>query len=36
MTECKHNWVPTTFGIKYHYQCARCGGTIFATLKENQ
>jgi hypothetical protein len=36
MTECKHNWVPTNCGIKYHYQCARCGGTIFATLKENQ
>jgi DNA-directed RNA polymerase subunit RPC12/RpoP len=33
---CKHRYEPTNCGIKYHYRCTRCGGTIFATLKEDQ
>jgi hypothetical protein len=41
MTECKHRWEPSNFGIKYrkpnHYifECKRCGKSIFATLKES-
>ena len=37
---CKHNWVPSNFGIKYRtpnhymYQCQRCWKTISAILKE--
>lgn len=40
MTECKHNWVPSNFGIKYRtpnhymYQCTRCGKLISTLLKE--
>ena len=42
MTECRHRWEPSNFGIKYRtpnhymYQCTRCGKSIFATLKEKQ
>jgi hypothetical protein len=42
MTQCKHRWEPSNFGIKYRtpnhyiYECARCGKSIFATLKEKQ
>ena len=40
MTNCKHRWEPTNFGIKwrtpgsYWYCCARCGKTVFAVLKD--
>jgi hypothetical protein len=40
MTECKHRWEPTFFGIKYRtprsymYECARCGKFISTILKE--
>jgi hypothetical protein len=40
MTECKHRWEPTTFGIKYRnpgsywYQCARCKKVIYTILLE--
>jgi DNA-directed RNA polymerase subunit RPC12/RpoP len=39
---CKHRWEPSNFAIKYRtpnlyiYECARCGKSIFATLKEKQ
>jgi hypothetical protein len=39
---CKHRWEPSNFGIKYRtpdfyiFECARCGKSIFATLKEKQ
>lgn len=41
MTECKHRWEPSNFGIKYRtpnhyiYQCTRCGLIIGTLLKEN-
>ena len=37
---CQHRWEPSKFGIKYRkpnfyiFECARCGKSIFATLKE--
>ena len=40
MTECKHRYEPTNFGIRWRtpgshwYCCTRCGKTIFAVLKE--
>jgi hypothetical protein len=42
MTQCKHRWEPSNFGSKYRapnhyiYECARCGKSIFAALKEKQ
>jgi ribosomal protein L37E len=42
MTQCKHRWEMSDFGLKYrttnHYifECKRCGRSIFATLKEKQ
>lgn len=42
MKKCKHNWIPSLFGIKwrstnhYLYQCARCNKFIGATLKETK
>jgi len=38
---CKHNWIPSFFGIKYRrpnsywYQCARCNQVIWTELKAN-
>jgi len=40
MTDCKHRWEPTTFGIKYRnpgsywYQCKRCNSVIWTILLE--
>lgn len=37
---CKHNWIPINFAIKYRtpnsymYECARCGKFISTILKE--
>jgi hypothetical protein len=41
MTECKHNWIPTNFGIKfnpgsYWYKCARCSAVIYTILLEKK
>ena len=32
---CKHRWIltPSSHRNHYHYQCARCGNVIWATLK---
>jgi hypothetical protein len=40
MTQCKHRWEPSNFGIKhrtsnhYIFECKRCGQSIFTLLKE--
>lgn len=42
MTECKHRWEPTNFGVKsrnpgsYWYKCARCHHVIYTILVEKQ
>ena len=39
---CKHNWIPSLFGIKYRtpnhylYQCTRCDKVIGTLLKETK
>jgi hypothetical protein len=38
MTQCKHRWIltPAPDRNHYHYQCAKCNETAWATLKEKQ
>ena len=42
MTQCKHRWEPSNFGIKhrnpgsYWYKCARCNQVIWTILLEKQ
>ena len=42
MTECKHRWEPSNFGVKYRnpgsywYQCARCKQVIWTILLEKK
>ena len=36
MNQCKHRWILTPVPDRnhYHYQCAKCNETAWATLKE--
>ena len=42
MTQCRHRWEPTNFGIKYRnpgsywYKCARCNKVTYTILLEKK